>query len=104
MTTRAGATDPFTAWSEGVGAAAVALSARDPGPAQGAARDASLAITMGEAGARARLLAGLALVDLGRPDQAAAELSVALPSLPVTLRPAVLARIGEALAAGGHPT
>ena len=104
VTTRAGAADPFTAWSEGVGAAAVALSARDPGPAQGAARDASLAITMGEACARARLLAGLALVDLGRPDQAAAELSAALPSLPVTLGPAVLARIGEALAASGHPT
>ena len=104
VTTRAGASDPFTAWAEGVGAAAVALSARDPGPAQGAARDAGLAITMGEASARARLLAGLALIELGRPDQAAAELSAALPSLPVTLGPAVLARIGEALAAGGHPT
>jgi len=104
VTARTGAAEPFTAWSEGIGTAAVALSGRDAGAALGAARDAGLVITQGEAHSRARLLAGLALLESRRPGDALADLSAALSSLPVSLRPAVLARIGEALAADGHPT
>ena len=103
MTTRTGAEEPFTAWSEGAGSAAAALAARDPGTAHGAARDAVLAITMGEASARARLLAGLALLEMRRPTDASAEIAAALASLPVTLQSAARARLGEALSASGHP-
>jgi len=103
VTTRTGAEEPFTAWSERVGSAAVALAAHDPGTAHGAARDAILAITLGEAGARARLLAGLALLEMRRPADAAAEIAAAMDSLPVTLGPSARARLGEALAASGHP-
>jgi hypothetical protein len=92
VTTRAGAEDPFTGWSEGVGTAAASLAASAPGPALEAARAAARLITTGEAGARARLLAGLALLDLDLPAPAAAELSPALLSLPVTLAPYARAR------------
>jgi soluble lytic murein transglycosylase len=103
VTTRAGAEDPFTGWSEGVGTAAAALAASDPGPALAAARAAGRLITTGEAAARASLLAGLALLDLDLPAPAAAEFSPALLSLPVTLVPHVRARLGDALSASGRP-
>ena len=103
VTTRAGANEPFTAWSEGAGSAAAALAARDPGTAHAAARDAILAITMGEASARARLLSGLALLEMRRPAEASAEIAAALASLPVTFHPSARARLGQALSASGHP-
>jgi len=103
VTPRTGANDRFTTWSEGAGSAAAALAARDPGTAHAAARDAILAITMGEAGARASLLSGLALLEMRRPSEASAEIAAALASLPVTLLPTARARLGEALSTCGHP-
>jgi soluble lytic murein transglycosylase len=103
VTTRTGAEEPFTTWSEGVGSAAAALAARDPGTAHRAARDAILAITMGEASARARLLSGLALLEMRRPANASTEIAAALDSLPVTIHPSARARLGQALSASGHP-
>jgi len=103
VTTRTGADEPFTTWSEGVGSAAAALAAGDSGTAHHAARGAILAITMGEAGARARLLSGLALLEMRRPAEASAEIAAALTSLPVTLQPSSRGRLGDALSASGHP-
>ena len=103
VTPRTGANERFTAWSEGAGSAAAALAARDPGTAHAAARDAILAITMGEAGARASLLSGLALLEMRRPSEASAKIAAALASLPVTLLPTARARLGEALSTCGHP-
>jgi soluble lytic murein transglycosylase len=103
VTPLAGALEPFTAWAEGVGSAAIALSGGDPGAALEPSRQAAGAITLGESGGRARLLAGLALAGLGRPAEAAAEIGAALPSLPVNVAPGARVRLADALSAGGHP-
>ena len=104
VTSPASAETPFTGWADGAGTAAAALSAGDPVEALRASRSASAHLTMGEAGARARLLAARALDLDHRPAEAAIEFGAAFDSLPVTLGPA--ARIGRAaaLAAAGRPT
>lgn len=103
VTSPASAQTPFTGWVDGAGTAAAALSAGDPAEALRAARSASAHVTLGEAGARARLLAARALEIDHRPAEAASEFGAALDSLPVILGPAVRAGRAAALAAAGHP-
>ena len=103
VTAPASAQTPFTGWAEGAGTAALAIAAGDPAEALRASRSSSSHVTSGEAGARARLLSARAL-ELGRrPAEAADELAAALPSLPVTLVPAALARRATVLSAAGRP-
>jgi soluble lytic murein transglycosylase len=85
------------------GTAAAALSAGDPAEALRASRSASAHVTMGEAGARARLLAARALELDHRPAEAASEFGSAIDSLPVTLGSAARAGRAAALAAAGRP-
>jgi soluble lytic murein transglycosylase len=103
VTTSAAAETSLAAWAEAIGTASAALAAGRPGEAAAAARSARLALPAGEPGARARLLEALAVRGDGQPAEAARLAAEALPSLPVSLHGAVLARRAEALLAAGHP-
>jgi soluble lytic murein transglycosylase len=85
------------------GAAAQALDDGDPYRAERAARRALAALPAGEAGARARLLLGLALDAGGHAQAAWPVLREAVPGLPDSLRGAATLRLGAALARSNHP-
>lgn len=93
--------EPLCDWLSGIGEAAQAQGAGDPGAAELAARRALDARPRGAAGARASAALGLALAARGEPADAADALEVALGGPPVPARAHLATWRGEALLAAG---
>ncbi len=89
--------EPLSDWCSAAGGAAQALSAGEPALALPLARQAREALPRGEAGARAAALAGLALLELGRPHEAVGPLTAALAEPAAGPAPALALALGQAL-------